>query len=148
MNKHKKNIMLFSIFYFLFSRKWGQAVLSLVLLMGGVIVVIALSLAFFATSFVNSAYGFQAAQRAEAIASAGVYDAMIMLVREGSGLTLSSSSVPIGSDTATVTIVANSPATGESTITSYASVSQRQRTLTVIVSVSSSTGQVLPVSWQ
>lgn len=126
----------------------GQAVLALVLLLGGIMVLVALGLAFFATSFVNSAYGFQAAQRAEAVAAAGVYDAMMMLARAGSGLTLSSSSVPIGSYTATVTVVQGSPAANEATITSYASVSQRQRTITAVAAIASSTGQVTLVSWQ
>lgn len=139
-------MLLPTTYYMLHTRK-GQAVLSLVLLMGGVIVIVALGLAFFATSFVNSVYGFQAAERAEAVAASGVYSAMMMLDREGGGLTLSSSSIPIGSDTATVTVTQNSSA-GTATITSYASISQRQRTLTVVVSISSSTGQVSPVSWQ
>jgi hypothetical protein len=127
--------------------KTGQAVLSTVFVIGGMVVLIGLALAFLATSFVNSAYAFQASQRAEAVALSGVYDTLMKLNRNNS-LTLSSTSVPIGSYSATVTVVQDSPATGESTITSTATVSNKQRTFKVVASVASSTGQATVVSWR
>ncbi len=126
----------------------AQAVLSLILLMGSIIVLIALSLIFLATSFVNSAYGFIAAQRAEALAASGIYDALVRLDREGTSLALASSSVPMGSDTIILTVAQNSPSAGIATITSSASVSNRKRTITATVSISTSTGQAVLLSWK
>jgi len=113
---------------------------------GGIVVLTGLALAFLATSFVNSAYAFQASQRAEAVASSGVYDALMRLNRNNTAS--SSLSVPIGSDSAAVSITQNSPTAGEVTITSVAAVANRKRTLTVVASVASSTGRVAVVSWR
>jgi len=121
----------------------GQTVLSLVVVIGGIVVLIGMSMIFLATSFVNSAYAFQASERAEATALSGVYDALMMLDRNNS-LTLSNQSVPVGSNSATVTVTQNS---GMATITSVAIVANRERVLRVVASVASSTGQAAVVSW-
>lgn len=124
----------------------GQAILSLILLIGGIIVLIGLALAFLATSFVNSAYGYRAAQRAEAVASSGVFDALMQLARNQSfsstGYTLT-----VSSDTASVTVTQNSPATGQATVVSSSTVSLSTKTIRAIVSENTSTGQVFVVSW-
>jgi len=125
----------------------GQGVLALVFLIGGITALVGLSVAFLATSFVNSTYGFQAAQRAEIVASAGVYDALMRLARDKDCCTPSNYSVPVGNDTADVTITQNSPAAGQATINSQATVSSRQRRIRAVVSIDSNSGLVTPLSW-
>jgi hypothetical protein len=124
----------------------GQSILAFVFLIGGIIVLTGLALAFLATSFLNSAYGFRAAQRAQAVASAGVYDALMRLDRN-SGFSSVGYDVTLGNDTAHVVVTQNLPSTGKATIVSTATVTLRQRTINVVVANASSTGQIVVVSW-
>ncbi|MDP2598662.1 MAG: hypothetical protein Q8P49_02440 [Candidatus Liptonbacteria bacterium] len=124
----------------------GQAVLSLVLLIGGIVVAVGVTLAFLATSFINSAYGYRAAQRAAAVASSGAYDALQRLSRN-SAFSSSGYTLTVGSDSATVTVTQDSPATDQVTITSTATVSLAQKTVRVIVSIDPNTSQTTVVSW-
>ena len=50
----------------------GQAFLSTVLLLGGMMVVISVTVAVLAATFVDSGYGLQASNQAGSIAAAGV----------------------------------------------------------------------------
>ncbi len=89
--------------------KRGQAALSFVFLVGIIILSIGVTVAFLAASFLNSGYGFQAGNKAMALASAGIEDALIKLVRNKDFSSVSPYSVPIGNDSASVTINQNSP---------------------------------------
>lgn len=115
--------------------------------MGGAVMVIAATVAVIATTFIDSGYGLQASNKAESIATAGVNDAFLRLIRAG---TFSSGgylvSVPGG--TATVSVTQNSPVSGEATVFSVSTVSGRSRKISAIFSVSSSTGHVAPIFWQ
>lgn len=61
--------------------KKGQAALSLVLLVGGTVVLIAATLFFLVISFLNATFGFQAANQAWGLAISGANDALLQLVR-------------------------------------------------------------------
>lgn len=115
--------------------------------MGGAIVVIAATVAVVATAFIDSGYGLQASDRASAVATAGVNDAFLRLIRQNSfssgGYVVT---VPVGS--ATVSVTQNSPVAGEATVFSAAIVSGRTRKISAVFSINSSTGRVSPVSWQ
>lgn len=125
----------------------GQAFLSTVLIIGGVMLVIATAVAIIAATFIDSGYGLQASDRAESVATAGVNDAFLRLVRASSfssgGYTVT---VPEGS--ATVSVTQNSPSVSEATVLSAATVSGRTRKISAVFSVSTSTGQVISVLWQ
>ena len=125
----------------------GQAVLSLVFLIGGIVVLVALTLAFLVTSFLNSTYGFQVGERAKVVAASGVYDALARLSRN-KDLSSSGYSVPLGSDAAIVSVTQPLPDTGLVTIVSTATVLNRTRTVRAVVSRDSNTGQIVLTSWQ
>ncbi|RJP45820.1 hypothetical protein C4587_00300 [Candidatus Parcubacteria bacterium] len=126
----------------------GQAALSFVFLVGAVIVLIGTSLAFLAISFVNSSFGLQASQRALAVGTSGVHDALLQLVRNKDFSDTLGYAVPVGADTATVTVAQNVPAAGQATVVSRGAVSVFRRTLTVVVSIHPLTGQLKLLSWQ
>ena len=138
---------LHSTFYILHSPK-GQAALSFVFIVGVIVLSIALTVAFLAASFLNSGYGYQTAKRAMAVASAGAEDALIKLARNKDFSSVSSYSVPVGSDSASVTVTQNSPVAGQAKIISSATAFFQQRKIQVVVSVDSNTGQISLISWQ
>ena len=128
-------------------RATGQAALSLVFLTGGIIVLVGLSLAFLAISFINSSFGFQSANKALAIASAGVYDALIQLVRNKSFSGSYCVPLPCGQGSSSTTVSQNTPSPGLVTIESQATSFVSRRKIKTIVSISSTTTQVNLVSW-
>ena len=89
----------------------GQAVLSLVFLIGGTVVLIGTTLAFLVISFINATFGYQAANRALGIAFAGANDGLWKLSKDrdfGGSLTeqsLCDYLLPVGSDQARVAVV-------------------------------------------
>jgi len=113
------------------------------------VVLVALTLAFLATSFVNSTYGFEIGERAKAVAAAGAYDALIRLERN-KDLSPSGGSynLPLGSDSATVSVTQSSPTSGQVTIVSTATIVGRTRSVRAVVSRDSNTGQITLTSWQ
>lgn len=125
----------------------GQTALSFVFLLGVVIISIGAILAFLAASFLSSGYGFQAANRALAVASAGAEDGLMQLVRNKDFSATVPYSVPVGSDSASVTVTQN-VASGQATIVSSGTSFFRQRKIQVIVAVNSTTSKVDVVSWQ
>ncbi len=128
--------------------KRGQAVLSFVFLIGTIILSISLTVALLAYSFLSSGYGFQASNRAMALASAGAEDALLKLARNKDFSAVSPYSVPVGNDSASVTVAQNSPVSGQAKIISTATIVFQQRKIQVVVSVDSVTGQISLFSWQ
>ena len=126
-------------------REAGQAFLSTVLIIGGVMIVIATAVAVIAATFIDSGYGLQASDKAESVATAGVNDAFLRLVRSDSftsgGYVVT---VPEGSATVSVT----NTSAGLDTVVSQATVSGRTRKISAVFSMSTSTGQVVSISWQ
>jgi uncharacterized protein (UPF0333 family) len=128
-------------------RNRGQATLALVFLIGGIIVVVGVSLAFIVTSFIISGYGFQSSNRALAVAAAGVDDAIIKLIRNKNFSAVSPYDVPVGDYTAKVSVIQNLPASGQVTIISTAAVAVYKRKIQAVVAVDPGTGQVQLLSW-
>jgi hypothetical protein len=125
----------------------GQAALSVVLMVGGIVLLIGVGIALVVISFLNTGYGFQAGSRALAAASAGARDALLQLNRD-KDFSSASYAVPIGSYSATVSVTQNSPTLGKATILSTATVSRYERRIQAILSVDAATGQVDLISWQ
>ena len=141
-------MLLPTTYYLLPTAKEGQAALSFVFLIGVIVLSIGVAVAFLANSFLNSGYGYQSANRAMAVASAGAEDALIRLTRNKDFSSVSAYSVPVGNDSASVTINQNSPAAGQAKIVSSATILFQQRKIQVVVSVDGTTGQISLVSWQ
>lgn len=131
----------------LVSSKRAQAFLSLVFVIGGIVAVIGVLLAFLANTFIDTGYGYQASATAEAVATSGAEDALLQLDRNAS-FSSSGYSLAVGSSTATVVVTNNAAATGAVTVLSTASVSNRTRKVQVVLSETTSTGQLTITSWQ
>lgn len=127
------------------SRKAGQAALGMVLLIGGVIVLIASTMAFLVFSYLNSTFGYQASQRAYAAAASGADDGVMRLLRN-KDFSSAGYSLPVGSSTATVSITQNSPASRQVTIDSQATVSFYSRRIKTIADVNATSGEVTVIS--
>ncbi len=137
---------IYSIFYILHSRR-GQAALSLVFLIGGIIILVGVSLTFIVVSFIGSNYGFQMSNRALAAASGGANDAVIKLLRD-KDFSSAGYTVTIGSDSAAVAVTQNSPIAGQAKIISTGTASSYQRKIQAVAAVNATTGQVQLVSWE
>ena len=125
----------------------GQAFLSTVLIIGGMMIIIAAAVAMLAAAFIDTGFGLQASNQAESVATAGVNDAFIQLVRDTSfSSTAYTVTVPNGS--ATVIVTQNSPAAPTASVLSTATVSGRTRKISAAFSINSTTGQVVLVAWQ
>jgi len=127
-------------------RRKGQAFLALVFLIGGIIAAIALTLAVIILSSLNTSYGTQASESAEAAATAGVEDALLQLARSNTFSKPLGYTIQEGSTTATVTV--NNPSSaGQATILSVATVSGHIRKISVVLAENSATGQASIISW-
>jgi hypothetical protein len=115
----------------------GQAALSTMLVIGGLISLIALTLIVVIFSYISSSYGFQYSQKAFAVANAGADDALIQLIRNKSFENQTGYSVNVSNDIATVQVVQNSPQSGQVTIISTANVLNYKSKVKVVVSIDS-----------
>jgi len=127
----------------------GQAALSLVFLIGGIVFVAGTSIALFALTFINTGYGYETSQHVIAVASSGISDALLQLDRDkafpnGGG----SYTVPVDTASATVTVTQGSPAANQATIISSATIGLRSRTIRAVVSINPTTGQITLLSQQ
>lgn len=123
----------------------GQATLSLVFLIGGIILIMSVTLAVLVMSFLNSGYGFQAANRSLAAAQAGVQDAHLKLLRDNE-LT-GTYSFANGSSTANVTVTQDSPSAGKVTVVADATFSGYTRKVQAIFAVNATSSEVNLISW-
>jgi len=119
----------------------GQAALATMLVIGGLISLIVLTLVIIISSYVSSSYAFQYSQRALAVANAGANDALIQLTRNKSFENQTGYTVNVLNDTATVQVIQNSPQSGQATIISIANVLNYKSRVRVIVSISD-TGEI------
>ena len=124
----------------------GQAILSLVFLIGSIVTLLGITMAFLANSLINITGGFRAAEQAQSVAVSGAYDALMRLSRakEFSGAYI----VPINDWSANVTMVQDSPSAGLATITSNAVASRRRKEVRVVVSRNPVNGAISLVSWE
>ena len=119
----------------------------MVIFVGGIMVIVGITMAVITATFIDAGYGIQASNAAEAAATAGAEDAYLQLVRNSTAPP-SGYVVPNGTTTsATVTISSNTPSAGFSTAVSMATVSGRTRKVQVVFAVNAATGQVSVVSW-
>lgn len=151
--KNKNGNILFSRFYFRGSARRGQAALSLVFLIGGIALLIAVTLSLVAINFLNSTFAFRSANRAMDLAASGAEDALLKLNRnptfsDGGGyLVPTPCPEELQGNCATVTVTQNSPSSGQATIVSTATAFYSQRKIQVVVSIDQNTGQINIVSW-
>jgi len=126
----------------------GQAFLSMVFFIGGIMLVTGITMAVIAAAFIDSGYGAQAADNAETAAFAGIEDAMLQLARnsELTGGGQVQYALASGNYFATVTVGVPTGA-GLVTVVSTATVSSRMRKVQAVLSVNPATGQVAVVSW-
>jgi hypothetical protein len=125
----------------------GQSLLFLVILIGGIIAVIGITLAFSTNNFLSSEYGYQSAEVAEATATAGAEDALIKLDRD---VAFSSGgySLTVGSTTASITVTQNTPSTNYISVLSQATVLGSTRKVNVVLLENASTSALTVTSWQ
>jgi hypothetical protein len=133
----------------------GQTALALVFVIGGIIVLLGTTLAFLTLSFLNSTYGFQAANRAAALARGGVDDAMLQILRNkdfaNTGYCVPYNVdpphlPPCPSGSAKVVVTQNTPDVGQATVTSEATVSNYRRKFQAVFSVNATTSLVNLIS--
>lgn len=131
------------------SRKFrrGQSFLVLVFLIGGMVIIIGVTIVFFASSFVDSGFGYQASAIAESAATSGVEDALLKLDRNTSFAT-GSYSLVVGSTTVAIGVTQNSPSANFVTVLSVATFSGRTKKINVVLARNATTSQMTVVSWQ
>jgi hypothetical protein len=125
----------------------GQTFLALVFLIGGIILLVSVTLAFLTNSFIDTGYGYKASLSSQATAASGVQDAILQLNRN-INFSTSGYSVVVGSSTATVVVTQNSPSTGFVNVLSSANVSGHVKKINVILAESTTTDSLSVVSWQ
>lgn len=132
-----------------FAGQAGQAALSLVFLIGGIALLVSVTLAVIAISFLNSTFAFQSANRAYANATSGAQDALLKLVRNESYSNLAGYSVPkdCTANCATVTINQVDP-NKQVEIVSTATVFSSTRKIKVLASIDQNNGEVHVSSWE
>jgi hypothetical protein len=126
----------------------GQTFLALVFLIGGIIAFVGITLAFLATSYIDSGYGFKESIIAESAAASGAQDALLQLNRNPSFSNTSGYSLMDGSTTATITVTQNAPSAGLITILSKATTVGHVKKMNVIVAENTTTDQMSVISWQ
>ena len=134
-------------------RREAQASLSLIFLIGGIVILVGVTVAYVALSFLNSSYGFQASNRAYGAAMAGIHDGILQLVRNKdfpttSGYCVPAANAPCPDGYALVAITQNSPSAGQVLVVSDATVSRYRRKIQATLAVSTSTGEVNVISIQ
>lgn len=124
----------------------GQIALTTVLLIGSFIMIMVLTLAFLSVSIVSSGRLIQSSNRALAISSAGVQDAMLRLIRDNNFD--EDFQVSAGGDTASVDITNTASSDGRVIVVSSSTVNSSHRRVRAIISIVSSTGQVNLISME
>lgn len=124
----------------------GQAALGTMFLMGGIVLFGAVTITILVSGFLSSTAGFESANRALSIASAGINDAMLRLNRDKDFSSVSPYTLPIDSYSAAVTVTQATPSAGHVTVLSVASINNYRRELRAVLTVSTSTGEVRPLT--
>ena len=123
----------------------GVSALITVIVLGSIIVLVSITTVLLAYWENNSIYSKLKTTEAYYIAYSGTQDAILKISRN-KDLSSSTSTLPVGSGTSTVGILINTPSTGQFTINSTGAVGSSNRKIKVIISVSSTTGLITPVS--
>lgn len=132
----------------------GQAFLSMVFFIGGIMVIVGITMAVIAATFIDSGYGIQAANLAEATATGGAEDAYLQLVRNSTFQDTAGYWVPGTSSTIAIVTVTQSFAecghevpAGYAVAASASTVNGRTRVVQAVFAINALTGQVSVVSW-
>lgn len=126
------------------------AALPSIIIMGSIILEIAVVGAFLAYLFSQSGYGLRLSAEALNAARAGAQDAILRVVRNKDFPSGHASEYTItnnGRDT-TVVVLASTPSSGFTTITSDASALSRRKKIKVVLAIDSLTGKVDVVSYE
>lgn len=129
----------------------GQAALSLVFLIGGIALLVSVTIAVIAISFLNSTFAFQSANRAYANATSGAQDALLKLARNDRFSDLTGYEVPYVasgciSNCAFVTV--DQVDVGKQVeIISTATVFASTRKIKVVAAIDQNNGEVSVSSW-
>jgi hypothetical protein len=127
----------------------GQAFLGLVMLIGGIILVVGIMVAFLSNSSVDISYGYNSSVNAQAAAKAGIQDALIRLNRNSSyAATNPSYTLSVSSSSVLVSIGNNTPSLGFITVSSTATLGNYKQSVSAVVAYSSSTNQLTVISSQ
>lgn len=129
----------------------GQAFLGLVILIGAVVAIVGILVAFLANSYIDTGYGASAAAMADSVANSGVQDVVMQIERSGLVAPLTTYTcptaytLPVGSSTAAICITQSLP---NVTVLSVATVAMHTRKVSAVLLVNASTSQVSVVSSQ
>ncbi len=121
----------------------GVAALTTILMIGGIAVEIIIAVTATSYLFVQSEFGSKLSSDAFLVASAGVQDATMRIVRDKS-FTQSTTTLSVGSYSADVSVCKDLPcaALGKHKILSVGKAQSRRRQLEAILNVDSATGEV------
>lgn len=142
---------------FRISTRLGQGALYLTLLIGGTSVLIGVTLAFLIISFGATSGSFHAANRALAIASSGIYDAMLQFARNPDFMPPSGTyclpgdqncPTPVPSGVTRIVITRDVPRPGQIRVISTAGFLGSQRKIEAIMAVDPVSTRVNIVSWR
>jgi len=123
-----------------FRKNSGVAMLPLVLLIGGLITVIALTITLTSYLLNHSSAAIKWSSESLAGAQSGIEDGIMRIIRDNSYS--GTSTLAIGNANITVTVDSNTPVSGKDTITSLGIVRSMQRKLQAVVNIDAITGQV------
>lgn len=131
---------------FLCAGRRGQAALSLVFLIGGIVLLVSVTLSLVVINFLNSTFAFQSANKAMAEAMGGVSDALLQLARnpQFSHLGYDVCVTNFISDCATVVVTQSQtlPTSWKATIVSTATVFASRRKIQAVAAINPLTGEV------
>ncbi|MBS3903324.1 MAG: hypothetical protein KGZ30_03050 [Anaplasmataceae bacterium] len=124
----------------------GQAALATVFLIGGVIVLFALTLAFLALRITATTFSAESSSKALAAATAGAEDAVIKVIRNPGYQ--EEYSFAVNANTTTTVSVVKDGLTNQTIVIASSTVGSSKRSVQVVIGVSSSTGRVDVISWE
>lgn len=127
--------------------KKAIAALPSIIIMGGIVLEIAIVGAFLAYLFSQSGYGIRLSAEALNAARAGAQDGILRVVRN-KDFSSSGYALTTNGRTATVIVLASTPSSGFTTITSDASALSRRKKVKVVLAIDSLTSKVEVVSYE
>ncbi len=137
---------MYRVFHRSFFYRRGQVALTTVFLIGSFIIIIALTLAFLSISAISSNYAVRSADRAFSVASAGIQDATLKLIRNNDYN--ESYVLDLGGDLVNVQVTNTRNIDNQAVVTASSTVGSGRRAIQAVLSIVSSTGQVNVISWR
>lgn len=119
----------------------GVSALPMILLIGGIVIEFAVSIAFLVFLVNNTNFGARLSAEALAAARSGIDDGIRRVIRNTSYNT--TYDLTVGSRAVTVVVAANTPTTNKTQITATGSAGTRQRQLVAVLQIDATTGEVV-----